>query len=347
MVSARVNRGSPSITDGTDGHVPAGGDVQGDLALEVRGLVRSFGPKKALSGVSLEVRRGEIHALLGPNGAGKTTLLRVLAGLVDPHEGEIRVLGHSLPDLPYRTRRRLFGVVPSGDRSFYLRLSGLENLAFFARLHGLRRARAVERSWECLRAVGLEDAARGWVGNYSHGMQKRLSVARALLMRPAVLLIDEATHDLDPEGARRVRDLIVESTERGAGVVWATQRIDEIRGLADRVTVLDKGQVRFSGSVPALMAISPARRYLLHLGNGSTGRHPVLDDARAALAAWAGVLIDIGPEDEHFVLGLPDDITLGQALAALVNGGVDVIACREDRSEIEEAFLKLTGDSGP
>ena len=342
-----VNRAGAAATDDPPVQVPPVADGGSDLALEIRGLVRNFGPKTALSGVSLQVRRGEIHALLGPNGAGKTTMLRVLAGLVDPHEGEIRVLGDSIPDLPYRTRRRLFGVVPSGDRSFYLRLSGLENLAFFARLHGLPRGRAVERSWECLRAVGLEDVARGWVGNYSHGMQKRLSVARALLMEPAVLLIDEATHDLDPEGARRVRQLIADATERGAGVVWATQRVDEIRGLADRVTLLDNGQVRFSGTVPGLMAISPARRYLLHLGNGRGERHLVLGEARAALASRSDVVIDTGPEDEHFVLGLPDDVTLGQAVAMLVNAGVEVVACREDRSEIEEAFLKLTGESGP
>ena len=145
--------------------------------------------------------------------------------------------------------------MPSGDRSFYLRVSGLENLVFFGRLYGLRKPRAFARAWECLRAVGLEEAARIWVGLYSHGMQKRLSVARGLLSDPVVLFVDEATHDLDPEGARRIQDLMADAASRGTAVVWATQRLDEIRGFADQVTVLDRGAVRFVGTVPQLMAI--------------------------------------------------------------------------------------------
>ena len=319
---------------------PAGG---GETALEVEGLSRSFGTTRALSRVSLQVRMGEVHALLGPNGAGKTTLLRVLAGLVDPDAGEIHVLGRPARDLPYRTARRLFGVVPSGDRSFYLRMSGLENLVFFARLHGLRRARALERAWECLEAVGLADVGRAWLGTYSHGMHKRLSVARALLTHPAVLLVDEATHDLDPEGARRIRALVSAAAREGAGVIWATQRVEEIRGFADRVTLLHRGEVRFAGSVARLIATSPARRYLLHLRDGNADPPNLLVEARAALA---GGLLSAGPDPEHLLLALPEAITLGEAVASLVGAGLDVLACCEEGSGVEEAFLSLTQQQG-
>jgi ABC-2 type transport system ATP-binding protein len=213
-------------------------------ALRVRGLSRRFGEKVALSSVDLTIRAGEIHALLGPNGAGKTTLIRVLCGLVDPHEGEIALAG-------------TLGLVPSGDRTFYLRISGVENLIFFGRLHGLRLRAARERAHGALAQVGLASAADLPVGRYSHGMQKRLSVARALLADPAVLLVDEATHDLDPDGARRVRTLVAELAQRGAAVLWTTQRIEEIRGFAQTVTFLREGKVRFAGTVAELIAEAP------------------------------------------------------------------------------------------
>ena len=336
VVEARQDAAT-AVAPRPEAEKPAGGG--GTTALEVEGLSRSFGTTRALSRVSLQVRTKEVHALLGPNGAGKTTLLRVLAGLVDPDAGEIKVLGRPARDLPYRSARRLFGVVPSGDRSFYLRMSGLENLAFFARLHGLRRPRALERARECLEAVGLAHAGRAWVGTYSHGMHKRLSVARALLTHPAILLVDEATHDLDPEGARRIRALISAAAGEGAGVIWATQRVEEIRGFADRVTLLHRGEVRFAGSVARLMATSPARRYLLHLRDGNAHPPNLLVEARAALA---GGLVSAGPDPEHLLLALPEEITLGEAVASLVGAGLDVLACHEEGSGVEEAFLSLT-----
>ena len=186
-----------------------------------------------------------MHALLGPNGAGKTTLMRILSGLVDPSAGSAYVLDRRAGRS--RELRALIGMVPPGDRTFYMRLSGLENLVFFARLHGLRRRAARERALELLAAVGLADAARRPISTYSHGMQKRLSFARALIADPALLLVDEATHDLDPVAAQQVRDLAAERAAAGTAVLWATQRIEELHGFADRVTVLDHGKVAFTG----------------------------------------------------------------------------------------------------
>ncbi len=309
-------------------------------AVAIRGLVRRFGPTEALAGVSMVVHAGEIHALLGRNGAGKTTLVRTLAGLVDPDEGEVRIFGERRSDMHERRARQQIGLVPSGDRTLYLRISGLENLVFFGRLHGLRRRDAVERAWVCLEEVGLREAARRPVSGYSHGMQKRLSVARAMLMAPAVLLVDEATHDLDPQAARTVRDLVAERATAGAAVVWATQRIDEIRGFAGRVTLLDEGVVRFTGTVPQFMARAGMQRHLLRVrmpGNG-------LDLAAAAQAvAPLGTLSAAGDDDaEHVVLALRDHATLGEAVSRLVASGVEVLSCQEERSGIEAAFLSMT-----
>jgi ABC-2 type transport system ATP-binding protein len=309
--------------------------------VEASEVTRRFRDKVALSGVSLRVGQGEIGALLGPNGAGKTTLLRILSGLLRPDAGMVSILGVDTRRNSRSLRQRI-GLVPSGDRSFYLRLSGVENLVFFARLHGLSRRDAVDRSHEVLEDVGLRGAERKRVGIYSHGMQKRLSVARALLMKPDVLLIDEATHDLDPEGAIAVRSLVAELVRRGSAVVWATQRLDEIRGFADRVTLLSGGAVRFVGTVPELMAHAVPQRYLLRVRNGAiAGKElePMLQCALGELGTIAA-MADAGTDD--YVLSLRDDAVLGDALRSLLVADVQIFACREEQSEIEDAFIRLT-----
>jgi ABC-2 type transport system ATP-binding protein len=312
-------------------------------AIEARGLVRAFGAHIALHQVSLSVQPGEIHALLGPNGAGKTTLLRILSGLTTPTDGRVRVLGRDA-SLAERSMRAQIGLVPSGDRTLYLRLSGLENLAFFARLHGMRRRRAVETAERLLAYVGLTDAARKPVGTYSHGMQKRLSVARALLMSPPVLLVDEATHDLDPQGAAGVRRLVANLARHGTAVVWATQRIDEIRGFADRVTLLGEGEVRFTGSVPELIATTDPRSFVLQL------RHNGFGDATRRVSRMVSdhwTIARMGPgegEADHYLLSLDNGSVLGDAISALQEAGVSVVACHRERSEIEEAFVTLSGN---
>jgi ABC-2 type transport system ATP-binding protein len=316
-------------------------------ALALDAVTHAYGQNLALRDVSLSVAAGEIHALLGPNGSGKTTLIRTLAGLLTPTDGDVYVLSmdatHSSKQM-----RRLIGFVPSGDRSFYLRISGLENLVFFARLYGLRRQFATARARTVLSQVGLAEAASTKVGHYSHGMQKRLSVARALLTAPAVLIVDEATHDLDPVGARTTRDLVRDLAEQGTAAVWATQRLDEIRGFADGVTLLDRGETCFQGTVPELMTHAVPRRYLLRLRNGRPRRED-LGPALARILADRAVISAASDDDaaEYYTLTLAEGVVLGEALASLTGAGVDVLACREERSEIEEAFLSLTGRPQP
>src|SRR5262245_2628859 len=144
-------------------------------AVEVAAITKSFGPKRALDEVSLRVRQGSIHALLGPNGAGKTTLLSIVTGLVEQDAGQVGI-GDARSDPTTRATKSRIGLVPSGDRSFYLRISGFENLLFFARLHDLSKRDAERRARARLRDVGLEDSGDLPVAQYSHGMQKRLAI---------------------------------------------------------------------------------------------------------------------------------------------------------------------------
>ncbi len=308
-------------------------------AIDVEGVTKRFGKRNALTEVSLTVAPGSVHALLGPNGAGKTTLLRILSGLVSPDAGRV-----SLAGVEPRAARQLLGLVPAGDRSFYLRISALENLVFFGRLHGLRRREAVNRSREALAAVGLAGEEGKRAGLLSKGMQRRLALARALLCHPAILLVDEATHDLDPEGARRVRTLVADAArERSIAVLWTTQRLEEIAGFADRVTLLDTGRTRFCGSVDDLIAHSLVRRYVITMPTSE--RSPEVTALRAAGAVLGLASLASVPSDaDRYVIELRGGAVLGEALAALTAAGFSIVACRPDRSEIEEAFIALTGE---
>jgi ABC-2 type transport system ATP-binding protein len=314
---------------------PSGAPRDDAPAIDVKGVSRRFGAVEALSGVSLTVWPGEVHALLGPNGAGKTTLMRLLSGVADPSAGEARVLG--LRAGRSREVRAAVGLVPSGDRTFYLRLSGLENLVFFARLHGLRRRAAVARAQAVLAAVDLEDVGRRPASTYSHGMQKRLSFARALLDHPEVLLVDEATHDLDPVAGRRVLELAAQQAAEGVAVLWATQRLEELVGFAERVTVLEHGRTRFSGSLAALAAHARGARHLLRLGADA----PAPSALRAALGALGSLTSGSDGDERHVLLELAPGASLGTAIAALVGAGAEVVSCREERPPIEAAFLTV------
>jgi len=317
------------------------GDAEPPGVLDARDVTRSFGDKTVLTGVDLRVGAGRISALLGPNGAGKTTFLRILTGLLLPDSGEVTVAGIDVTADPMAARRHI-GVVPSGDRTFYMRISGLENLAFFGRLYGLSRRQALARASDGLADVGLSDAGGQRVGLYSHGMQKRLSMARALLMHPEVLVVDEATDGLDPEGARRVQDLVRGIADRGTAVVWTTQRLDEIRGFADAVTVLDQGRTTFTGTVEELMLQSQSRSYFVRLlAAGAAPDDRQIQAANDALGA-SGTLSRAGADLEHFRLELTEAAVLGDALSALAGTGMTVVDCAQQRSELEQSFLRLT-----
>jgi ABC-2 type transport system ATP-binding protein len=313
--------------------------------VEAAGVRRSFGPRVALDDVSLAVGAGRVEALLGPNGAGKTTLVRVLTGLVKPDSGGARVLGVDTWECPRDLRARM-GLVPSGDRSLYLRISGLENLLFFGRLHGMSKKAATARAWQALELVGLTEAAILRSAFYSHGMQKRLSIARALLTRPSVLLIDEATHDLDPEAAARIRELVRGLADEGAAVIWATQRIEEIRGFADGVTLLREGRAAFQGTVSQLIAVAAPRRYVLRLRNGLASGRDLEPIQREKVGGGGTIAAAADGDPDDFLLHLAEGTVLGEVLAALTAGGVDVLGCREEVSEIENAYLNLAGADG-
>lgn len=223
-------------------------------ALVVNGVGHSFGDKRVLDNVSLTVPRGAFTVLLGLNGAGKSTLFALVTRLYDNVSGEIRILGHDLRRRPTAALQRLGVVFQSRTLDSDLTLE--QNLFYHAALHGIRKAEAKKRSVEALTTVGLADRAQEKVRNLSGGQARRVEIARSLLHRPALLLLDEATVGLDIGSRESVLSIVRGLVERdGMGVLWATHLIDEIAP-TDRVVVLHKGRILYTGSVPGLLEAS-------------------------------------------------------------------------------------------
>ena len=217
---------------------------------------------QALSGVNLSIERGEFFGLLGPNGAGKTTLFKILSTLIIPDSGHALVDGHDTAADLKNVRRQLVPVV-ADERSLRWRLDARENLKLYAALYRVPRGEMPRRIEDVLEVVDLANTGQRMVGQFSSGMKQRLLIARALLARPRVLLLDEPTRGLDPLSARGLRTFLKEEICRrqGCTVLLATHNAEEALHLCDRVGILDKGRVLTTGSAQRLMDIFADDRY--------------------------------------------------------------------------------------
>jgi ABC-2 type transport system ATP-binding protein len=206
----------------------------------------------ALDGISFEVQPGEICAIVGPNGAGKTTTFRILVGLTTATTGTATVMGLDC-DRESRQVRHVLGWMPADDRSLVMRLSCAENLHFHGRLQGLKGEDLKERIRETLRLVGLAHVAESSVFALSAGMKARLQLARALLTRPRVLILDEPTGSVDPVASHELLNLIIDLVEdQELAALISSHRLEEIEALHSHAVLLDKGQIRFDGDLDAL-----------------------------------------------------------------------------------------------
>ncbi|MHC4396863.1 MAG: ABC transporter ATP-binding protein [Planctomycetota bacterium] len=220
---------------------------------------------KALDSVSICIESGQILGIVGPNGAGKTTLLRILADILEQDAGTVSICGLRLGTKGYQMRSGI-GYVSSDERSFFWRLTGKENLEFFARLYNLSVSRAKRRTAVLIKQFGFDDKADQLFRDYSSGMRKKISVMRALLHEPPLLLLDEVTNSLDPGSAKRVKEMVRQyvSERKDCAAVWSTHRLEEISQICDKVVMIDSGRIISGGLTEDFMTSSD---YMLKIEN--------------------------------------------------------------------------------
>ena len=285
--------------------------------IHLQSLKKSFKGKPALHGLSFTVEKGEIFGLLGHNGAGKSTALGIMLGQVYPDSGEAFISRVSVQRDRPRALERV-GAIFEAPR-FYEYLSGWTNLQIFTS-YSARLPKG--EIMDAVKTVGLEVRIHDKVGTYSQGMRQRLGLAQALLPAPEVVLLDEPTNGLDPEGIAEMRALIQQlNKERGLTMLFCSHLLSEVEQLCDRVAILNQGRLVFSGRWNEIAG--NGKRYRLDLDNWEKAA-PIVGSARKAID-----IVEIGASDD-----------VAELVAALVGGGVKVRAVEPLKARLEELYLE-------
>ena len=322
----------------------------GGPAIETRDVRRVFESRKgflfrektrteALKGVDLTVERGAIFGLLGPNGAGKTTLTKILSTLLLPTSGTALVLGHDVTRETDWLRPRM-GLVLGGERGLYNRISGRDNLRYFADLYGVPLSEREPRIREVLERVGLTDAADRRTEEYSRGMKQKLHLARGILHRPEILFLDEPTIGLDPKSARETRKLIRSLVSDGVTIFLTTHYMFEAEELCPKLAILSKGRIVARDNVDALRTLIGGDRTIEVEAYGFDDRE--LEALRALPGVSKVVAEEFGPTMRLTLRVRTHETTLEQVRAALPSH--PELAVRERRTSLEDVYLDLVDE---
>jgi ABC-2 type transport system ATP-binding protein len=297
-------------------------------AIETQALTKQYGSFRAVDGLNLEVRQGEVFGLLGPNGAGKTTTIRMLLGNVRPTSGRATLLGFPIGDIPVRSK---IGFLPEKFQ-FHEFLTATELLRLHGRLTGMSGRGLETRIGWALDRVGLMQRAKSRIGDFSRGMQQRIGLAQALLNDPALVILDEPTSALDPLGRRDVRQIVEELREQGKTVLLNSHILSEIEATCDRVAILKDGAIVAQGAIAELAAV----------GANVVVEVEAMNDA--ALQAVRQIVLKLRLERvpiTRFTATLRSEHDLPDLAAALVANGVRLRALVPTRETLEEAYVRI------
>lgn len=295
----------------------------------------------AVDRVNLQVKSGELFGLIGPNGAGKTTLVKMLCTLLWPTSGTALVSGYDIKKEENHVKASI-GFVSGEERSFYWRLTGRENLRFFASLNDLFGRKGQKKIDKILERLELKEAADNMVYSYSSGMKQKLAIARGLLTNPSILFLDEPTRSIDPLTAKNLKRFIKEDLvkEEGRTVFLTSHRLEEVEELCDRFAILSKGKVSFCGTLAELRgSLRPEEHYILKL-RGLTRSDAIKVINRNSLGQ---VSIDCDGESGVMIIGFtfPDGRNLLPKLIADVTAlGATVLTCERQEFKLEDMFVE-------
>ena len=306
-----------------------------DNAIEVYDLTKYYGDLLAVDHISFQVRQGEVFGFLGPNGAGKTTTQRMLTTLLEPTGGRIVIFGHDLARNPYPVKRRM-GLVPE-ESTVYTELTAWDNLMFTARLYRVPRSERAKRAQGLLEAFGLWGKRNVKVENFSKGMRRRLSIAMAIIHRPALLFLDEPTPGLDAQSARTIRDLIRRLNAEGTTIFLTTHQIEEANQLCDRVAIINHGRIA---------AIDTPERLKAAFRRVQSVEVALEPDGQAhgqALGALPGVIAVIKMGDKWRLYTEDPSDLLPHVMRYAEERGLRVVSLSTLGPSLEDVFLEITG----
>ncbi|MGZ0710937.1 ABC transporter ATP-binding protein (plasmid) [Coraliomargarita sp. W4R53] len=316
---------------------PGGGSSNADLAIETRGLTKYFHRHAAVAGIDLAVPRGAVFGFLGPNGSGKTTTIRMLLGLVRASSGEAYVLGSPMPRA-FATVLPRVGALVEGP-AFWPYLSGEQNLqrldAADPRSHARSRDKRVASALE---RVGLSHAAGKKAHAYSLGMKQRLGLANALLTPRDLLVLDEPTNGLDPQGTREVRSLVQSVAAEGTTVFVSSHLLAEVEQVCTHVGIMSAGSLMTQGTLEDFRSAGGADRARVDT--------PDITEATRVLTRM-GLVVAAGANSSMVVATMPAETAASQPamiVAALVQAGVRVNGFAVERTSLEQRFVELTGE---
>jgi ABC-type multidrug transport system ATPase subunit len=302
-----------------------------DNILQTEHLGKKFGARWAVKDLNLEIHRGDVFGFLGPNGAGKSTTIRMLLSLIKPTTGDTKIFQHSLKSQRSWALKSVGGIVEKPD--FYLYLSAVRNLEIVAALNG---GATKKRMQEVLELVGLSDRAKDRVKTFSHGMKQRLGIAQALLSDPELIILDEPTNGLDPQGMKEIRDLILHlAHDRHKTVILSSHLLSEVQLVANRMAIIHNGELIVQGEVQTLL--EQGERYVL------IEAEPIVK-AKAILNKQKKLIQHSTFADSKFNLNMNfEDVP--DVVGALVRGGVRVRSVIP-RHSLEDYFLAITENAG-
>ncbi len=302
-------------------------------ALSVRGLRKTYDTRvQALKGVSLDVAQGDFFALLGPNGAGKSTLIGIVSSLVNLSEGSVSIFGTDL----VRQRdaaMRLIGLVPQ-ELNFNMFEKPLDILVNYAGFYGVPRAQAIERAEVELRRAQLWDKAQMMSRTLSGGMKRRLMIARAMMTRPRLLILDEPTAGVDIEIRRGMWQTLREINAAGTTIILTTHYLEEAEHLCRNLAIIDRGAIVASGPMKTLLARLDVEGFLLDIEGALPATLPVIEGATL-----------VASDDHTLDVEMPRAMDLNRVFAALGEAGIRVRSMRTKSNRLEELFVRMTGEN--